>query len=157
MIVLVTGTRTLTRKTCAEVFTASTVAQAATFALMGECEGVDTFAKEFFRARGVRGVQLHASWDEQGPQAGPIRNSRLVACALSVRAKTNTPAHCLAIWDGQSDGTADALRKALAAELPAEVWIVKGAPPRLAPMNEVLRLLEAQAERKRKRTTHKEP
>lgn len=51
-------------------------------------------------------------WAELGDQAGPIRNSRMVACAEAL----------IAVWDGQSSGTKDTIEKAQRAGLRVFVY-----------------------------------
>lgn len=73
----------------------------------GVAPGVDTQAAEYWISRG-RLVETHpAAWREEGPAAGPIRNSKMVALGADL---------CLAFGDGK--GTTDCARKAEAAGIP---------------------------------------
>lgn len=47
--------------------------------LAGGAQGVDTFAGDWARSRGVRLFVFYAQWKMQGKAAGPIRNARLLA------------------------------------------------------------------------------
>lgn len=147
MILLVCGTRTLLDVTTLEALHKSPSARAATFLVVGDCKGPDTHASAWAKERGIHGVALKARWGQEGTAAGPNRNTRLVKRTLHERAARQTTAVCFALWDGQSQGTADTIRKAQAAGLPVEVWLVKGEPPRLARPQEVARLLDNAAKR----------
>lgn len=147
MILLACGTRTFLDVTTLEALAKSKGAQAATFLVVGDCRGPDTHIKDWAKGRGVPGVVLQAHWDAEGPSAGPNRNARLVKRTLLERTSRQVPAVCFALWDGQSQGTADTIRKAQGVGLPLEVWLVKGEPPRLARPQEIERLLANCAKR----------
>lgn len=147
MILLVCGTRTLLEVTTLEALHKSPSARAATFLVVGDCKGPDTHARAWAKERGIHGVVLKARWEQEGTAAGPNRNTRLVERTLHERTLQHTPAACLAVWDGQSQGTADTIRKAQAAGLALEVWLVKGEPPRLLRPQELARFLDNAAKR----------
>jgi hypothetical protein len=91
---------------------------AGSIVVSGGARGVDSFAEEAARRRGLEVRVFRADWDRLGAKAGPIRNSELVANADRV----------VAFWDGKSRGTLDTVSKALAAGLPVEVYDVDGEP-----------------------------
>ncbi|ACV50231.1 putative GTP-binding protein [Delftia phage PhiW-14] len=69
----------------------------------GGAIGVDTFADEWAKSRGVPVQGYGAGWHKIGHKgAGMIRNGFLVDKADEV----------ISIWDGKSTGTADAVEKA---------------------------------------------
>ena len=82
-----------------------------TTVISGGAPGVDSWAEDAARERGLRVSVKHADWDIYGRAAGPIRNTAIVAPADRV----------VAFWDGKSPGTADTIRKARDAGLPVEV------------------------------------
>lgn len=154
MILLVTGTRTLTSKVSNEVLARSPSAQTATFLVVGDADGPDAHAKAWAEARGVHGAVLQADWTKHGPPAGPIRNTRLVHRALDEARRRNLHVSCLALWDGNSAGTLDTITKAQAHGIPLEVWVVQGGPPRQATPSELAHLItKAQARRAQRRTS----
>lgn len=142
MIVVVCGTRTLLEVTTLEALHKSPAALTATLAVLGDCKGPDNHAKAWFTARGIKGVVLQARWDQEGKAAGPNRNARLIRRAQAESERRGVPAAVVAVWDGQSTGTADTIQRAQAVGLPLEVWLVKGAPPVLARPSQVAALLD---------------
>jgi len=72
--------------------------------VVGDCRGVDTVARHFARSRGIRVTKFVADWDTYGRNAGPIRNSTMVAYSDCV----------LALPCTRSIGTWDTIRKARA-------------------------------------------
>lgn len=141
MILLVCGTRTLTRKVSDEVLARSIAAQAATFLVVGDSDGPDTHAKKWAEARSIHGACLVARWGKEGHAAGPNRNTRLVNRTLAEAQIQQQPAACVAIWDADSPGTLDTIKKALAAGIGLEPWIIKGGPPRQATPAELANLI----------------
>ena len=68
----------------------------------GGARGVDTWAVEAAKERGLDIEVINADWDLYGKQAGFIRNTELIEMADEV----------VAFWDGQSNGTRDTMNKA---------------------------------------------
>lgn len=69
--------------------------------VVGDAKGVDTLVQEYCMKRGIKCEIYHADWDKYGRAAGPIRNSEMVSkCDIG-----------MAIWDGVSYGTKDAIYK----------------------------------------------
>lgn len=50
-------------------------------AVSGGSPGVDSFAEDAAKARGLETLIFAADWDQFGRRAGPIRNARIVAQA----------------------------------------------------------------------------
>lgn len=65
----------------------------------GGARGVDSWAADAARKRGVEVLELLANWDVYGKSAGIIRNKDIVARADLV----------IAFWDGKSPGTKHAV------------------------------------------------
>ena len=83
--------------------------------LSGHCRGVDLMGEEYARMRGYA-VEVHpADWQRYGRSAGPKRNKEMAAAAHAL----------IAIWDGQSRGTANMIEEARAAGLPVRVYRYK--------------------------------
>ncbi len=84
----------------------------------GGAPGVDSFAEEAARARGLKILIFPADWEQLGREAGPIRNARIVAHANRV----------VAFWDGASRGTLNTVLLAQRAGLPVEIRDGEGEP-----------------------------
>ena len=76
--------------------------------LCGGAAGVDAAGRAWAEARGIPVLDFPADWARYGRGAGPIRNAAMVAAADAL----------LLVWDGQSRGSADVRRRAVAAGLP---------------------------------------
>jgi len=84
----------------------------------GGAPGVDTLAKQFARAKDYPFREFPADWDTHGRAAGPIRNSEMAAYGDAL----------VAVWDGESRGTRDMLKKAHQADLPIFLRFTTGRP-----------------------------
>lgn len=80
--------------------------------LCGAALGVDTCAAEWAYATGLPVDYYEANWAVNGRAAGPIRNQQMVDHADAL----------IAIWDGQSKGTADIIRRAKAEGITVHVF-----------------------------------
>jgi len=87
--------------------------------LHGGAAGVDRILATHLLRAGIPVHAMPAEWRRHGRAAGPIRNARLVADADAV----------LAVWDGQSSGTADTIRRARSRGLPVAVHLLHPAEP----------------------------
>lgn len=76
----------------------------------GGCRGVDAFGERWARERGIAVRVFKPDWDRHGKAAGPIRNRQMIDYVGPSGA-------LVAVWDGQSRGTADVIRQAQAAGL----------------------------------------
>lgn len=68
----------------------------------GMAPGVDTVAYDYCEANGIPIVKYYADWDNYGKKAGPLRNEDMALHAEAL----------LAIWDGNSPGTNDMIKRA---------------------------------------------
>lgn len=68
----------------------------------GALKGADQFAKYFANTQNIQLLEYKANWDKYGKVAGLIRNTTIVEEADMI----------IAIWDGESKGTLDVIRKA---------------------------------------------
>lgn len=82
----------------------------------GGCRGVDALAEQWAARRGMRVRAFPARWADYGPSAGPKRNAAMARYAHAL----------VAVWDGESRGTADMIRAAKAQGLPVYVHRVDG-------------------------------
>lgn len=82
--------------------------------LCGECDGPDTFGREWAESQGIPVESYPADWSK-GRSAGPVRNAHMIGQSEAV----------FAIWDGRTTGTADAIRRAVRAKLPIHL-ILRG-------------------------------
>ncbi|MGM9508819.1 SLOG family protein [Larkinella sp. GY13] len=80
--------------------------------ISGGATGADTLAERYAQETGKPLTVFKADWNHHGKAAGPIRNRQIIEGADLV----------LALWDGQSKGTADSLKKAKA--LGKRTWII---------------------------------
>jgi hypothetical protein len=95
----------------------------------GGAVGVDSWAEEAARDRGLSTLVLHANWDGLGRKAGPLRNAEIIAHADSV----------VAFWNRKSRGTLNALVQARDAGLPITVFDQDGVA---IPMQTVIQVAE---------------
>jgi predicted Rossmann fold nucleotide-binding protein DprA/Smf involved in DNA uptake len=84
----------------------------------GAARGVDTWAEEAAKARGIKTLVFHADWDGLGSRAGPIRNKQIIANCDRV----------VAFWSGNSRGTLNTVVQATRAGLPVEIFGPEGQP-----------------------------
>ena len=68
----------------------------------GGARGVDALAERWGKAQGVPVRVFKADWEKHGRAAGPIRNRAMADYADAL----------IAIWDGQSRGTANMISEA---------------------------------------------
>lgn len=122
MRLVIVGSRTITDFDAvydAVVFESPFWKEGVTEIVSGGARGVDASARrlsELFSGRlGVDYTEFAADWDEHGKKAGPIRNQEMVDYGDAV----------VAVWDGQSSGTKDTIRKAVNAGLPMYVKVVE--------------------------------
>lgn len=78
----------------------------------GDATGADSWGIVWAKRRGLPIERHPADWKKHGRAAGPVRNAEMVAKADAL----------IAIWDGESRGTADVMEKACAAGLKVFVW-----------------------------------
>jgi len=83
---------------------------AITEVISGGAAGVDKLAERFAQEKGLPLTIIRADW-RKGKEAGPMRNQQIVEAADQV----------IAIWDGQSRGTADTIRRAKKVGKPVKV------------------------------------
>lgn len=80
----------------------------------GGAAGVDTWAAEAARQRGIEVVEIRPDWTAYGRSAGMIRNREIVARAEVV----------IAFWDGKSTGTQNSIQHAKA--LGKQLFVIGG-------------------------------
>lgn len=78
--------------------------------ISGGAKGADQLAERFAQEHGLRLTVIKPDWTK-GKEAGPLRNQQIVEAAEQV----------LALWDGQSKGTADTIRRAKQLQKPLRV------------------------------------
>lgn len=81
--------------------------------ISGGAKGADQLAERFAQEHGLRLTVIKPDW-VKGKEAGPLRNQQIVEAAEQV----------LALWDGQSKGTADTIRRAKQLKKPLRVVMV---------------------------------
>lgn len=72
--------------------------------ISGGAAGADALGERYATAEKIPLTVIIADWQKHGKAAGPMRNTEIVERADQI----------IAIWDGQSTGTADTIRKAKA-------------------------------------------
>lgn len=87
---------------------------APTAVLCGEARGPDTWGRLWAEQRGIPVISYPADWERYERSAGMIRNREMIGAADAV----------LALWDGKSKGTRDAI--ALARRRGIPVYLVDG-------------------------------
>lgn len=122
MRLIIAGSRGATRAQTVAAIQASN-AQTATLILSGDAKGADTFGAEWAVSVGKPVAHYPADWAKYGRSAGMKRNWEMAENADAL----------LAIWDGQSVGTAHMIRiareKGLRDSSTARIW----SHPRLLP------------------------
>ena len=83
--------------------------------LSGGAGGVDTLANNYAIANGIAFVTYPADWKNNGKGAGYIRNKQMV----------NIADVCLAIWDGESNGTKHTITLCQKKGIPLTVKTIK--------------------------------
>lgn len=105
MKVIIAGNRSLGRR-YAEVERAMEDAALAgikpTEVICGMARGADLLGKEWADRRNIPVREFEPDWTTHGRAAGPIRNSEMAAVADAL----------VAVWDGESKGTRDMIKKA---------------------------------------------
>lgn len=87
----------------------------------GCCPEVDLAGEEWAeKCRGLPVRRFPADWKANGRAAGPIRNRQMAEYAASVDGPGGA---LLALWDGESHGTANMIAETYKVELP--VYIVR--------------------------------
>lgn len=69
----------------------------------GSSRGIDRMGELWAETRGIPVAKFKAHWDLYGKAAGPRRNTQMAKYADAL----------IAVWDGQSSGTADMIHKAI--------------------------------------------
>ena len=87
---------------------------APTAVLCGEARGPDTWGRLWAEQQGIPVISYPAGWERYGRSAGMIRNREMINAADEV----------LALWDGKSKGTGQAI--ALAKRRGIPVYLVGG-------------------------------
>lgn len=82
----------------------------------GGAKGVDQLGYQWARQHGVVVRWFEAWWDVHGKAAGPLRNEEMAREADAL----------VAVWDGESKGTQDMIRRAEAHGLPVKVYLAVG-------------------------------
>ena len=86
---------------------------------------VDRLAGRWAERNDIPVKPMPADWDKYSFRAGPIRNGEMFVYANRRARELGTTVAFAAVWDGRSHGTADALSKARAHQIPickAIVW-----------------------------------
>ena len=78
--------------------------------ISGGAKGADQLAERYAKENGIKLTVIKADWTK-GKEAGPLRNQQIIEAAEQV----------LALWDGQSKGTADTIRRAKKLQKPLRV------------------------------------
>lgn len=73
--------------------------------IVGGAAGVDSFAEKAAIDLGINYVVYPADWTRYGNAAGPIRNQEML--------DKEDPNLVVAIWDGESRGTLDMIKKSI--------------------------------------------
>jgi hypothetical protein len=80
----------------------------------GDARGADRIAADIARMWTWPVEAYPADWEQHGFAAGPIRNKFMI--------EQGNPDLVYAFWDGKSKGTLDAIRKAVSARIPVEIY-----------------------------------
>lgn len=78
----------------------------------GGARGIDRCAARYAKARGLGLVEINADWGKYGRGAGVLRNPAIIDAADEV----------VALWDGKSRGTQQAINYAMGANKKVHVY-----------------------------------
>jgi hypothetical protein len=81
----------------------------------GKAKGVDTLGEVWALANSIPVEAFPADWSQHGRAAGPIRNREMAEYADAL----------IAIWDGESKGTANMIQQARNKRLNVFIYLVK--------------------------------
>lgn len=81
----------------------------------GKAKGVDTLGEVWALANNISVEAFPADWSQHGRAAGPIRNREMAEYADAL----------IAIWDGESKGTANMIQQARNKKLNVFIYLVK--------------------------------
>lgn len=114
MKVAIVGSRSFMNATAVDTVVARLVERDPEVIIVsGGARGVDTLAETAARKLCKNPpVVVPADWDRYGKGAGPRRNQQLIEMVDQV----------VALWDGTSRGTADALRRAVLRGIPVFIY-----------------------------------
>jgi len=103
MKVIIAGSRTITDENIVReaLGKAGLSAQDITEVVSGGAKGVDLLGKKIAEYHAIPIKKFPADWDKHGKAAGAIRNSQMAQYADML----------VAVWDGESKGTKDMIRK----------------------------------------------
>jgi hypothetical protein len=87
-----------------------------TVVVSGGARGVDQWAEEAAKQRGLQTKIIQADWDNLGRRAGPIRNAEIVASSDRL----------VAFWNGRSRGTLNTVLAARSGGLPILILDMTG-------------------------------
>lgn len=81
---------------------------------VGDAKGIDALVVQWCKENGITYRIFKAKWKTYGKGAGPIRNEEMIMMGGEA---------LIAIWDGESRGTADMIRRAKTHQLPKFIYI----------------------------------
>ena len=90
----------------------------------GGAQGADRLARQYAEGRGLELEEFRAEWSKYGRAAGPKRNDKMTAW-VKEQAVGHDEALALFFWDGESKGTGQCIRSAIARGLPVKIWNIK--------------------------------
>ena len=79
--------------------------------ISGGAHGIDTQGELWAKDKGVKIIRVLPEWDRYGKAAGPLRNQKMIEQGDAL----------LALWDGESRGTFDIIKRALAEKVTLKV------------------------------------
>lgn len=87
----------------------------ATEIVSGAAKGVDYLGELFAKDNGISIQRFPADWNKYGKRAGPLRNLQMAEYADAL----------IAVWDGESKGTANMITQARQHGLEVFVYLIK--------------------------------
>jgi hypothetical protein len=113
MKVIIAGSRGITSYSVVEAAVAAS-GFPVTEVVSGGARGVDELGEWYATQRGFPIKRFPANWGQFGRAAGPVRNETMAKYADAL----------VAVWDGESRGTADMINKAKLRNLKIHVKII---------------------------------
>jgi len=99
---IIAGSRTVAKADVIEAMLQCPFTNEITVVVSGTARGADTFGEEWARSAARQVARYPADWNRHGKSAGFIRNRQMAENADAL----------VAVWDGQSRGTANMIKEA---------------------------------------------
>lgn len=98
---------------------------------VGDASGVDYYTEQWCKVNDIPHKVYQAEWYKFGKSAGPRRNQKMLEAAINEAFFDCKILRGLAIWDYQSSGTSDCIRRMYKNSISVEIIPIDGAIERI--------------------------